>query len=382
MSLRASAGASHVVQRYLSDIDGGELEPNEHQAGIVARLGELELALAMSIRPSGLFGMFRKKPDATPKGVYLHGGVGRGKTMLMDLFYSSVPFEPKARHHFHEFMAEIHDRITQARKTVPGDPIPAVAADLAERARLLCFDELHVTDIADAMILGRLFTVLFESGVVVVATSNARPEELYRHGLNRQLFLPFIDLIEDYMEVVELDAGKDFRLEKLSGRPLYYAPADNRAEAELDSHWQRLTGRRAVPAPLNLEVLGRQVEVPMAAMGVARFPFADLCERPLGPRDYLHIARAFHTVLIDGIPVLTPSKRNEARRFVNLIDALYDNRVGLIASADAEPDGLYPAGDGADLFQRTASRLMEMRSESYLSSRKVRASGPDAAASL
>lgn len=378
MALKGGSGRSKVMQTYLAKVASGEIEPNAEQAEIVTHLDDVAARLT-EYRPasSRLFVFFKRKPVPPPRGLYLHGGVGRGKTMLMDLFHAEVDFAPKVRHHFHEFMAEVHDRIGRARKAVPGDPIPIVAAEIAQTAKLLCFDEMHVTDIADAMILGRLFTVLFKQGVVVVATSNAHPSELYRNGLNRQLFLPFIDLIEDYMDVVELASGKDFRLEKLAGYPLYFSPADAAAKKELDDHWTRLTGGPAKPLPMSLEVLGRHVHVPMATRGVARFGFDDLCARPLGPRDYLHVAHAFHTVLIDEIPVLTPANRNEARRFINLIDALYDNKVGLIVSAQSEPDLLYVAGDGSELFVRTASRLIEMRSQDYLESRTERTGGLD-----
>ncbi len=313
-----------------------------------------------------------------PRGVYMHGAVGRGKTMLMDLFYEATDFTPKRRLHFHEFMSEVHERIARGRATTDGDPIPFVAAEIAAGAGLLCFDELHVTDIADAMILARLFKVLFERDLVLVATSNAPPDRLYWNGLNRQLFLPFIDLIEGEMDVVELKAAKDFRLDKLAGRQLYFCPCDRRAATAIEDHWQRLTGHHPA-APATLEVKGRSLRVPMASMGVARFTFADLCERPLGTVDYLHVAHAFHTVLLEGIPVLGPAQRNEARRLINLIDTLYDNRVCLIASGDAEPHLLYPAGDGANLFERTASRLMEMRSEAYLSGRATRAAAATSA---
>jgi cell division protein ZapE len=288
--------------------------------------------------------------------------------MLMDLFFEAARFEPKRRVHFHEFMAEVHERIGAARKDVPGDPIPEVARALAGEAQLLCFDELHVTDIADAMILGRLFRALFEEAVVVVATSNVGPSELYKDGLNRALFEPFIELIGAHMELEELLAAKDFRLDKLAGKPLYFTPADGHARARMNRLWGELTGNHP-GAPMDLDVKGRKVQVPAASMGVARFGFAELCEKPLGANDYLHIARAFHTVMIDAIPVLRPAQREVARRFVNLIDALYDNRVCLIASADAEPQDLYPAGDVHFLFERTASRLIEMRSESYLTGR-------------
>ena len=316
--------------------------------------------------------MFRWGRTAeAPQGLYLHGGVGRGKTMLMDLFFEDVDFSPKKRLHFHEFMADVHDRIARGRATTDGDPIPFVAGEIASESGLLCFDELQVTDIADAMILSRLFKVLFERGVVLVTTSNAHPDDLYRNGLNRQLFLPFIDLLKDNVEILEVPSAKDFRLDKLSGERLYFTPADETAREELDRHWLRLTGRHPSDA-IDLEVKGRKIRVPKASMGAARFNFADLCDQPLGSLDYLRIAHEFHTILIDGIPVLGPARRNEARRLINLIDTLYDSRVCLIASADAEPDQLYPSGDGAEAFQRTASRLTEMRSEAFLRARANR----------
>jgi cell division protein ZapE len=288
--------------------------------------------------------------------------------MLMDLFFEAVGRPAKRRVHFHEFMAEVHDRIQMSRKTTDGDPIPVVASAIAREARLLCFDELQVNDIADAMILSRLFRELLEQKVIVVATSNTAPKRLYWNGLNRQLFLPFIDLVTSHMDIVELRSSKDFRLAKLQGRPLYFTPAGARAQAEVEAHWQRLTGHHPA-GPMQLDVKGRALVVPMASMGVARFSFRDLCERPLGALDYLHIAHAFHTVILEEIPVLAPDQRNEARRLINLVDTLYDNRVCLIASAAAEPHLIYVAGDGADQFARTVSRLMEMRSEAYIGSK-------------
>jgi len=356
------------VKRYRDLVAQGGIEPDAAQVAAAEKLDALALELARWRPRRGLLGFFMGSSQEHPRGLYIHGAVGRGKTMLMDLFYSSIAFEPKRRVHFHAFMADVHDRIAAARKGDSGDPIPAVARQIADVSRLLCFDELHVTDIADAMILGRLFKVLFENQVVVVATSNSPPQELYRNGLNRQLFLPFVDLIEDNMDVLELAAAKDFRLEKLNGERLYFTPADEAARAELDRIWLRMTGR-AHGERKDLVVKGRTLRVPQAAMGVARFTFSDLCEKPLGAVDYLHIARNFHTLLLERIPILGPHRRNEARRFINLIDTLYDSRVCLVATADAEPDRLYVAGDGADLFERTVSRLMEMRSETYLLAR-------------
>ena len=356
-----------VLKRFEDRLRLDELEPDEAQRMVAGRLDRLQGQLETSNGPgAGFFARFLKRSNGpVPRGLYIHGAVGRGKTMLMDLFFEETRFEPKRRAHFHEFMADVHDRIGLARADVAGDPIPQVARDIAAEAKLLCFDELHVTDIADAMILSRLFQGLFAAGTTVVATSNAAPGELYKNGLNRQLFMPFIALIESHMDVMELSAQKDFRLDKLVGNPLYFTPISDQATHALDQHWDRLTGRHP-GKPISLDFKGRQLLVPMASMGVARFGFDDLCAQPLGSLDYLHIAHAFHTVIIDGIPVLNATNRNEARRFINLIDTLYDSGVGLIASAEAEPAALYTHGDGADLFARTASRLMEMRSEGYL----------------
>lgn len=355
-----------VLQRYDERLRLGELEPDAAQRAVAERLDTLSSTLSAAERAgSGLLARWLGRAPAPIKGLYIYGRVGRGKTMLMDLFFEETAVSHKRRVHFHDFMADVHDRIGAARADVPGDPIPHVASALARHAKLLCFDEFHVTDIADAMILGRLFSGLFAAGTVVVATSNEHPTQLYRNGLNRQLFLPFIDLITTHMDVVELQSQKDFRLDKLSGAQLYFTPADDAARRALDRHWDRLTGRHPA-SPVAIEVKGRILEAHRASMGVARFDFDELCDRPLGANDYLHLAHAFHTILIDNIPVLTRARRDVARRFINLIDTLYDNRICLIASAASEPDALYPDGDGADHFQRTASRLTEMRSEAYL----------------
>lgn len=365
--------STRIRDRYAAMAAAGEIESDPAQLRVAERLDHLagELA-AWSSGSKGLFARFQRKSTPGPRGLYIHGSVGRGKTMLMDLFFDAAPFEPKRRNHFHEFMAEAHERLAIARRSHDGDPIPHVAREMVGSPGLLCFDELHVTDIADAMILGRFFKVVFERRAVVVATSNAMPHELYRNGLNRQLFLPFIDLIEDNMDVVELVSAKDFRLDKIAGQPIYFTPADTAARAAMDGHWERLTGHQAAE-PTVLEVKGRRLVVPAAAAGVARFSFEDLCERPLGSIDYLAIAHAFHTVLIDGVPVMGSVRRDHARRFINLVDTFYDNGTCIVVSADAEPDHLYVAGDGSDLFARTASRLIEMRSEEYVAHRTDRA---------
>jgi cell division protein ZapE len=317
--------------------------------------------------------LFLARPAPAPRGIYVYGEVGRGKTFLMDLFFDAVRVERKRRAHFHAFMLDVHQRIhawRQSRKrgeVLGDDPIAPVAAALAEDALLLCFDEFSVRDIADAMILARLFRALFAAGVVVVATSNVAPEDLYKDGLNRALFLPFLDLLRERMEVVELTARLDYRLQKLKRAPVYYCPDDAEAEAAMDAAFARLTGQ-ARGAARELSLLGRKLDVPQAVDGVARFGFDDLCRRPLGAADFLALAEEFHTLFVDHIPVLAEGERNAAKRFITLVDALYDQKVKLVAAAAAGPDALYPAGSGAEAFEfaRTASRLIEMRSLDYL----------------
>jgi cell division protein ZapE len=367
-----------VSVQYAARVAAGKVERDSAQEAVVAKLALLEQRLAehrLARKSSSLGWLFGARArEADPiKGLYIFGAVGRGKTMLMDLFFAASPVARKRRVHFHEFMTDVHERIyTLRQKTKPGDtngedPVVLAAAAIARETWLLCFDEFHVTDIADAMILGRLFKRLFELGVVVVASSNVPPGELYKDGLNRALFLPFIALIEEHMEVVELRARADFRLEKFAGAPVWYVPADRAAEIALDETWRRLTAGHA-GEELDLMVKGRIVRVPRASMGVARFSFRDLCWQPLAAGDYLKIAHEFHTVILDHIPAMDYEQRNEAKRFIILIDTLYDNAVKLVASAAAEPEALYCATEGfeASEFSRTASRLIEMRSQAYL----------------
>jgi cell division protein ZapE len=288
--------------------------------------------------------------------------------MLMDEFFAVAVPERKRRAHFHEFMGDIHERVHVARQaSANGDPIAVVAAEIAVETRLLCLDEFMVTDITDAMILSRLFSGLFANGLVLVATSNSPPEDLYKHGLNRALFLPFIDLLRQRADIVHLTAATDYRLIKLGEAPVYVTPLGPSADATLDRIWHRLTGTDR-GHPISLPMKGRTIAVPEAEMGVARFSFADLCEKPLGASDFLKIARTFHTVLIDHIPVIKDGERNAARRLISLIDTFYDNRVKLVVSAESEPALIYTAADGAEAFafKRAVSRLIEMRSEAYL----------------
>ena len=365
-----------LEERYRALIDDHRFAYDPAQAELVEKLDALCDRLKgyrPETKPGALSRLFGAKPVEAPRGLYIHGAVGRGKTMLMDLFFARVEVQRKRRAHFHAFMADVHARLHEWRRArkvgaVTGeDPIAPVAADLAREASLLCFDEFAVRDIADAMILGRLFTALFAAGVVVVATSNVAPDDLYQDGLNRALFLPFVALLKERSEVVRLDALTDYRLEKLVRAPVYYTPLSAKADAALDAAFLSLTG---VPrgARIEIELLDRLLVAPQAANGVARFPFDDLCRRPLGSPDYLEIAERFHTVFIDRIPALGPGERNEAKRFIILIDALYDMRVKLVASAAAEPEALFTGADGAEAFEfaRTASRLFEMRSADYL----------------
>jgi cell division protein ZapE len=367
-----------IAQRYEALVASGAIERDPAQVSLVRRLDALAAALGehrLARKSSSLGWLFgrRKAPDP-PKGLYVWGAVGRGKTMLMDLFFEALPVRRKRRVHFHAFMADAHERIHLWRQALKNgevsgdDPIRPVAASLAEEAWVLCFDEFAVTDIADAMILGRLFTALFEHGVVVVATSNVEPDRLYEGGLNRALFLPFIALLQERMQVVRLEARADFRLEKLAGSPVYHTPADEAARAALDRAFASLSGRSR-GEPMKLTVKGRAVEIPQAAGGVARASFADLCAQPLGASDYLAIAQRFHTLILEGVPRMGFEQRNEAKRFITLVDALYDSRVKLLASADAEAPDLYRAETGREAFEfdRAVSRLIEMRSEEYLS---------------
>ncbi len=371
-----SPPAASFLKAYELLVASSAIEPDAAQREVAEAFGDLEQRLShyKPPRKQGLLGrLFADKDNGAPHGLYVHGEVGRGKTMLMDLFFQQCPIDHKRRAHFHEFMTEVHERIYGFRQQVSRGEIPdadviALTANaIFEQAWLLCFDEFHVTDIADAMILGRLFARLFELGTVVVATSNVAPEDLYKGGLNRSLFLPFIAQIEEHMRVLRLEARTDFRLEKLAGVKMWLVPADAAAAAALDKAWAKMTGN-APRRPRDISIKGRNLHVPCSANGVARFSFADLCEQPLAASDYLRLARDYHTLMIDRIPVMDYPERNAAKRFITLVDTLYDNGVKLMASAAADPLSLYLASDGVEAseFKRTSSRLIEMGSQSYL----------------
>ncbi|GAA0484145.1 cell division protein ZapE [Parasphingorhabdus litoris] len=357
--------------RYQALIANGELKPDADQDACAKRLSQLQEELeAVPPRGSVLWRMFSKKPKAA-KGVYMWGGVGRGKSMLMDLFYDNLQINRKKRAHFHEFMLDVHARLNEERKKEQGDPILPVVEALASEARFLAFDEMVVNNSADAMIMSRLFTGLVEAGVTLIATSNRPPVDLYKDGLNREHFLPFIDLLETRLDVISLNGPTDYRRERLGGVDLWHVPNGDAATKALSEAFFRLTDyppedRAHVPSEELPVQGGRSMHVPKALKGVAVFSFKRLCAEARGAPDYLAIARHFHSVIIVGIPVLSKENRNEAARFVTLIDALYEYRVKLLASADAEPDALYPEGDGSFEFERTASRLVEMQSDDYL----------------
>ena len=363
---------SRVLAAYDRLAAAGELRADADQRAAAVRLDALAAELEAPRAAPGLIGrLLGREAPSPPKGIYLWGAVGRGKSMLMDLFYAQAQVVPKQRIHFHEFMLDIHARIHAARQVAGDDPIPAVAAEVAAGAKLLCFDEMQVNNVADAMILSRLFTALLGAGTTVVTTSNRPPTDLYKDGLNRELFLPFIALIEARLDVLSLNGPTDYRMERLGGMPTYHVPNGPEATARLSEAFFRLTDyppedRAHVPQETIPVPGGRELFVPKALKGVAVFSFKRLCAQPLGAADYLAIARRYHTVILVGVPRLGPEKRNEAARFVTLIDELYEHKVKLLMAADAAPQDLYPAGDGSFEFERTASRLMEMQSADYL----------------
>jgi cell division protein ZapE len=366
----ASQTSPHAL--YRARLDSAELRADPRQDEALRRLDALARTLADYAPPNGKRGWrerFGLRQDATPpRGLYLWGPVGRGKSMLMDLFFAAAPVVKKRRVHFYAFMQEVQARL-HARRADKDDPIPAVAGAIAADATLLCFDEFEVTDIADAMILGRLFEALFASGVVVVATSNRAPDELYKNGLQRDRFEPFIALLKERMDVIQLDGGRDYRLQKFAGRKTYFVTDNGEGYRALEAAFADLTGG-AEGKPVELTVLGRTLAVPRAAKEVAWFTFDELCAQPLGPADFLALCRAFHTFIVEGIPVMDRGLRNEAKRFTIFIDTLYEAHGNLLATAAAPPEGLYPDGDGSFEFQRTVSRLNEMQSADYIAARR------------
>lgn len=375
---------SSVTEELKALAAAGKLMPDAAQIQVAGKLDHI-LTCLKETRPAKkasslgwLFARGRGKPRKI-RGLYVHGSVGRGKTMLMDMFFSMAPCQKKRRAHFFEFMTDVHNRIAAQRlkfkngETKQTDPIPPVAADLYAEAELLCFDEFTVTDIADAMILSRLFSELFSLGCVLIATSNVEPDNLYRDGLNRGLFLPFIDLLKKHVDIVTLDSPTDYRMEKLNSQPVYLTPLDQRTDMAMDASWmQALHGRKAQPTEIPMK--GRSIHVPLAVDRMARFSFADLCGAPLGPADFLAIAERFDTIFLDRVPKLGPDKRNQTKRFIILIDTLYDHNIRLYVSAAAMPEDLLVERRGTEGFEfdRTASRLFEMRSAEYLAQTRAR----------
>lgn len=366
-----------VASAYESRVGSGEFSPDPAQVQLAERLDVLLEAVSnrrLANKSSALGWMFgRKQTSKTPRGLYVHGAVGRGKTMLMDMFFELVPAKRKRRAHFHDFMADAHARIHAHRQklkngeTKEADPVPPVAAQLFEEAWVLCFDEFSVTDIADAMLLSRLFEQLFKLGCVLVATSNVEPDQLYRDGLNRQLFLPFVGLLKDNVDILNLDARTDYRMETTTRLPVYHRLGEGEGSDAMDLAWKQVTSGK-LTAPETVHVKGREVTVPLAGAGAARFGFSDLCEKPLGASDYAAVSERYHTVFVDRVPVLSEAGRNAAKRFITLIDTFYDRKNRLFVSAAAEPEALYAGTTGTESFEfaRTASRLNEMQSEAYL----------------
>jgi cell division protein ZapE len=365
-----------IVEEYRRRVARGDFASDDAQMTVAVRLDRLasELAGQRPQRPQPRWRKFlpgNGEPQPAPRGLYIWGGVGRGKTMLMDLFHEHAPVTNKRRVHFHSFMQEVHGRMHDIRQRQrrgeiweDANPVAMIAEAVGTQAHLLCFDEFQVSDIADAMILGRLFEALLANGVVVVATSNTPPSQLYRDGLNRQVFLPFISLIEERLEVLELASPQDYRTQQITAENLYVTPLGAAADGEVDRLWRELT-HGAKEESRALMVNGRRVDAPRTARGAARFTFAELCGRPLGPADYIAVAQAFHTVIIEHVPRLPEARRDEARRLTTLIDTLYDRRVRVIVSAETQPEAIYSGTRQAAEFARTASRLREMRSAVY-----------------
>ncbi|MDP9195598.1 MAG: cell division protein ZapE [Pseudomonadota bacterium] len=363
-----------VLDLWQQRVDSGQLKPDPHQKQAAEKLDQLARAMEgyTLLKPASWLSRLclwtKKQP--VPRGLYIHGEPGRGKSMLMDLFFGAAAVRKKRRVHFHAFMLEVHRRLHEKRIAMRGDALPLLAREIADEAWLLCFDEFHVVDIADAMILGRLFTALLDLGVVVVATSNWPPDDLYKDGLQRALFLPFIALVKARMDVLALDGPVDWRLDRLRGHPVYFSPLGEASHQALARVFSGLTDN-ATSAPETLNVHGRTLEVPRAAAHIAWFTFAQLCQQPLGAADYLALAGHYSAILIEGVPRLNDDLRNEAKRFMTLIDALYEHRTRVIISAEAPPGELYPQGRHAFEFQRTTSRLTEMQAADYLASRHM-----------
>ena len=369
-----TTGDAGPVELYRERVEAGLIHPDPAQQRVVARLQQLYEELRHYQPQAGRRGWLQRlgigEHSVAPLGIYLWGPVGRGKSMLMDLFFAVTPAAKKRRVHFHAFMLDVHDRIEHERRAHTGEPVAKVAADLAAEATLLCFDEFQVNDIADAMIIERLFRGLFEAGTVVVATSNRPTERLYENGLQRDRFLPFIALLGERLDRVELDSGRDYRFARMRGKRVYHWPNDAAAHAALEVAFADLTDH-ADSTSVTLTVLARPLVVPRVGRNVAWFSFAELCERPLAAADYLAIAERFAAIIVEGIPRLSPQQRNEAQRFHILIDALYEARAVLVASAEVPPNQIYVAGDGSWEFERTVSRLIEMQSEEYIANRRV-----------
>ena len=350
---------------YQDRVNSGELRDDPDQAPVLAELTKLHSDIeGYKPKPKWLMtGIFGSTPKP-PRGLYIYGGVGRGKSMLMDLFYEAIPPRRKRRVHFHAFMQEIHEAMHKARQTGVEDALKPVAAAIIKDSAILCFDEMQITDITDAMIVGRLFEFLFDAGVIIVTTSNRHPDELYKSGLNRSLFLPFIELIKQRLNVISLDSETDHRQQRLAGAQTYFSPLNAETQSKIDALWLDLAGPQT--RPLTLKHKGRDIILPEFKNGAARASFADLCEEALGPGDYLELAENIKVLFLTDIPILSAAKNNEAKRFVTLIDALYEAKTKVIISASASPDELYPKGKGAFEFERTASRLHEMQSGDWV----------------